>query len=96
VAISTYIHPVLMCLSHHAAVLMDVEQLPKDILSALPNDPIGSAHMSNPLDDRWTVDDSGFLRCDNRIYVVLLLKGLMNNACIMTTQLYGIRLLASP
>jgi hypothetical protein len=27
---------------------------------------------------------------------VLLLKGLMNNARIMTTQLYGIRLLASP
>jgi len=27
---------------------------------------------------------------------VLLLKGLTNNACIMTTQLYGIRLLASP
>jgi hypothetical protein len=30
------------------------------------------------------------------IPAVLLLKGLMNNACIMTTQLYGIRLLASP
>ncbi|KAG2121639.1 hypothetical protein BD769DRAFT_1671264 [Suillus cothurnatus] len=28
--------------------------------------------------------------------VVLLLKGLMNNTRIMTTQLYGIRLLASP
>jgi hypothetical protein len=53
----------------HAAVLIDVEQLHKDILSALPNDPIGSMRMSNPLDNRWTVDDSGFLRCDNRIYV---------------------------
>jgi len=51
------------------AVLMDVEQLHKDILSALPNDPIGSARMSDPPDNRWTVDDSGFLCCDNRIYV---------------------------
>jgi len=61
---STLAFPVL-----RAVVLMDVEQLHKDILSALPNDPIGSTHMSNPSDDRWTVDDSGFLRCDNRIYV---------------------------
>jgi len=61
---STLAFPVL-----HAAVLMDVEQLHKDILSTLPNDPIGSARMSDPPDDRWTVDDSGFLRCDNRIYV---------------------------
>jgi hypothetical protein len=61
---STLAFPVL-----HTAVLMDVEQLHKDILSALPNDPIGSEHMSDPLDDRWTVDDSGFLYCDNRIYI---------------------------
>jgi len=25
--------------------------------------------MSDPPDDRWTVDNSGFLHCDNRIYV---------------------------
>jgi hypothetical protein len=48
---------------------MDVEQLHKDILSALPNDPIRSTRMSDPPDDRWTMDDSGFLCCDNRIYV---------------------------
>jgi hypothetical protein len=53
----------------HAAVLMDVEQLHKDILSALPNDPIRSARMSDPLDNRWTMDNSGFLHCDNRIYI---------------------------
>jgi len=53
----------------HAAVLMDVKQLHKDILSTLPNDPIRSAHMSNPPDDRWTMDNSGFLCCDNCIYV---------------------------
>jgi len=52
-----------------AAVLMDVEQLHKDILSALPNDPIESTCMSGPPDDRWTMDDSGFLYCDNCIYV---------------------------
>jgi hypothetical protein len=61
---STLAFPVL-----HTAVLMDVEQLYKDILSALPNDPIGSVRMSDPLDDRWTMDDSGFLHCDNCIYV---------------------------
>jgi hypothetical protein len=64
---STLAFPVL-----HTAVLMDVEQLQqlhKDILSALPNDPIGSTRMSNPLDNRWTMDNSGFLHCDNRIYV---------------------------
>jgi len=48
---------------------MDVEQLHKDILSALPNDPIGSACMSDPPDDRWSMDNSGFLCCDNHIYV---------------------------
>jgi len=61
---STLAFPVL-----RTAVLMDVEQLHKDILSALPNDPIGSTCMSDPLDDRWTMDDSGFLHCDNHIYV---------------------------
>jgi len=44
---STLAFPVL-----HAAVLMDVEQLHKNILSTLPNDPIGSTCMSNPLDCR--------------------------------------------
>jgi len=52
---STLAFPVL-----RTAVLMDVEQLHKDILSALPNDPIRSMRMSDPLDNRWTVDNSGF------------------------------------
>jgi hypothetical protein len=51
---STLAFPVLC-----AAVLMDVEQLHKDILSVLPNDPIGSTRMSDPPDNRWTMDDSG-------------------------------------
>jgi hypothetical protein len=48
---------------------MDTEQLRNDILSALPNDPIAAKHLLDLLDPRWTMDDSGFLRCDNRIYV---------------------------
>jgi RNase H-like domain found in reverse transcriptase len=52
-----------------AAVLMDTENLRKDILTALPNDPIAKTHLPVPSDPRWTVSDSGFLCCDNRIYV---------------------------
>jgi len=61
---STLAFPVLC-----TAVLMDVEQLHKDILSTLPNDPTRSVCMSDPPDNRWTVDDSGFLCCDNHIYI---------------------------
>lgn len=61
---STLVTPVL-----RAAVLMDIDQLHKDILTALPNDPIASNHLPEPSDPRWTMDDRGFLRCDNRIYV---------------------------
>jgi hypothetical protein len=53
-----------------AAVLMDTEQLRNDILSTLPNDPIATKHLLDLLDLRWTMDDSGFLCCDNRIYVL--------------------------
>jgi hypothetical protein len=49
---------------------MDTEQLRNDILSTLPNDPIAAKHLPDLLDPRWTMDDSGFLRCDNRIYVL--------------------------
>jgi hypothetical protein len=52
-----------------AAVLMDTEQLHSDILSALPNDPIATKYLPDLPDLRWTMDDSGFLHCDNRIYV---------------------------
>lgn len=49
---------------------LDISSLHSDILSALPSDPITLAHMSKtPLDPRWSLDDSGFLRLDNRIYV---------------------------
>jgi hypothetical protein len=52
-----------------AAVIMDVEQLRTDILTALPNDPIASKHLPDPSGPRWSVDDSGLLRCDNCMYV---------------------------
>jgi hypothetical protein len=41
-------------------------------------------------------DGDGADIIENCRHAVLLLKGLTNNARIMTTQLYGIRLLASP
>jgi hypothetical protein len=52
-----------------AAVIMDIDQLQNDILTALPNDPIASQHLLGPSNPRWTVDNSGFLHCDNHIYV---------------------------
>ena len=52
-----------------ASVLMDIEQLHIDILAALPDDPVARKHLPDPSDPRWLTDDSGFLRCDNRIYV---------------------------
>jgi hypothetical protein len=52
-----------------AAVIMDVAQLRTNILTTLPNDPIASKHLPDPSDPRWSVDNSGLLRCDNHIYV---------------------------
>jgi hypothetical protein len=48
---------------------MDIEQLHINILAALPDDPVARKHLPDPSDPRWLTDDSGFLRCDNRIYV---------------------------
>src|SRR6267154_1965864 len=61
---STLAAPVL-----RAAVIMDIELLHKDILSALPSDTFASELLSSSNDPRWTVDAEGFLRQDNRIYV---------------------------
>ena len=52
-----------------AAVVMDVEQLHRDILSALSSDSVSSGLLSGSSDPRWTVDSEGFLRKDDRIYV---------------------------
>jgi hypothetical protein len=53
----------------HASVLMDIEQLHIDILAALPDDPVAHKHLPDPSDLIWLTDDSGFLRCNNHIYV---------------------------
>ena len=65
-------HPaelVLLALAIRAAVLVDVEQLHKDILAALPTDSIAQSHLSDPSDPRWSTDSAGLLHLDDRIYV---------------------------
>jgi len=52
-----------------AVVIMDVETLHSDILSALPSDPIAQVHLADPPDSRWSTDEAGFLQLDGRIYV---------------------------
>ena len=48
---------------------MDVEQLHKDILAALPTDFVAQSHLSDTSDPRWSKDSAGLLRLDNRVYV---------------------------
>ena len=52
-----------------AAVLVDVEQLHKDILTALPADSIAQSHLLDTSDPRWSMDSAGILHLDDRIYV---------------------------
>jgi len=52
-----------------AAILVDVEQLHKDILAALPSDPVMPSHKSNSSDSQWSTDSAGLLRLDDRIYM---------------------------
>ena len=53
-------------------VAMDVEELDKDILSALSTDPLAQLYLTDPNNQkytRWSKDSSGFVRIDDRIYV---------------------------
>src|SRR5271170_5175745 len=52
----------------HATVLMDQEQLNKDILLALPSDPLYIAHLKDPK-PHWSITPDGFLRHNNLIYI---------------------------
>ena len=61
---------ILLAPAIHAAVLVDVEQLYKDILAALPADSVAQSHLSDPSDPRWSKDSAGLLRFDDRIYVL--------------------------
>ena len=53
-----------------AVTIMDIKTLHSDILTALPSDPIAQAHVSDTAESRWSVDESGFLRLDQCIYVL--------------------------
>ena len=59
---------VLISAALRGSLVMDVEQLHKDICNAYATDPITSAQLPQPSDPKWTVTD-GLLFLDNRIYV---------------------------
>ena len=52
-----------------SAVIMDVEQLHNTIRESYALDPITAAHFLRISDPRWSLDDSGLLRRNDRIYV---------------------------
>ena len=58
----------LITLTLCAAVIMDQEQLNKDILLALPSDPIYVNFLKDPK-PCWSVSSNGFLQHDNHIYI---------------------------
>ena len=58
---------VLLFPSLHIAIVMDLDTLHQDILSALSSDPIATKHIST--DGRWSTDPNSLLLFDNRIYV---------------------------
>ena len=60
---------ILLALAICAAVLVDVEQLHKDILTALPADSVTQSHLLDTSNSRWSMDSAGLLCLDNRIYV---------------------------
>ena len=52
-----------------ASTLMDIEQLHNNILSALPSDPIAQIHLSDTSHPHWSINVTGLLRLDGRIFV---------------------------
>lgn len=55
-----------------ASIVMDVEQLHADIKAAVPQDPLGVSGLTSAAsgnESRWTLDASGMLRYDKRIWV---------------------------
>jgi len=51
------------------AIIMDIEKLHDDIRLSLPLDPISAAQFPTPIDSKWTIDESGLLHHNNRIFV---------------------------
>ena len=60
---TSLVEPVL-----RASVIMDQDQLHRDILSALPSDPTYVSHLSDPK-PHWTITSDGLLRHKNLIFV---------------------------
>src|SRR4029077_11909890 len=54
-----------------ASSLVDVDNIHRDIISALPHDPSVAEYLTDPIpeDSRWSRDTNGLLRLDNRVYV---------------------------
>ena len=59
---------ILLALAICTAVLVDIEQLHKDILAALPTDSVTQSHLSDTSHPRWSKDSARLLHLDNRIY----------------------------
>ena len=60
---------ILLAPAIRTAVLVDIEQLHKDILAALPADSIAQSHLLDTSDPRWSKDSARLLHLDDRIYV---------------------------
>ena len=59
---------ILTTLTLHVATILDQNQLYSDILATLPFDSSISDYLLHP-EGRWSKDNAGFLRLDNRMYV---------------------------
>ena len=57
----------LLLLSLHIAIVIDLDTLHQNIFSALPSDPIATKYTS--ADGQWSMDLNGLLLLDNRIYI---------------------------
>ena len=60
---------ILLAPEIRTAVLVDVEQLHKDILIALPTDSLAQSHLLDSSNPRWSMDSARLLCLDDRIYV---------------------------
>ena len=60
---------ILTTLTLCTAMILDQNQLYSNILATLPLDTSISDHLLHP-EGRWSKDSAGFLRLDNRIYVL--------------------------
>ena len=67
--VSSLRETILLAPAIHTAVLVDVEQLHKDILAALSADSVAQSHLLDSSDSRWSKDSTGLLHLDDRIYV---------------------------